>query len=331
MFSQSFVQSMVDGLVVFATDLLLPGMIFAFFMAIVFRSLIYFTVSRHEWFTKEFEKRTNVFLEEEDHKKTVSFFVTAKKLLERTYYEIFEVRAIMKRRKPDYIMSSSDRFFLVNQGCAWLVRDLQKQIRHLRHGKTDAQPKLMQMTKTTLQNNPAFNKIFGVIPSAPINDVLNILPGIFIVAGIFGTFLGIMKALPELGTMDLANSEKSKEVMDQFLLKISFAMSTSLLGIMLSVALNFFNTLFSPDKKFVEIVERFENSLDLLWSRSDNNDLPDEIPEFDEHRDPIDALAEESINQELNKNNVINKKRVSQGKQLPPDPPPAQETDTKAS
>lgn len=226
-------------------------------------------------------------------------------------------------------MSRSDRLFLIKQGCAWLVKDMQKQIRHLRHGKTDAQPKLMQMTRSSLQNNPAFNKLFGVVPSAPINEVLNILPGIFIVAGIFGTFLGIMKALPELGTMDLANSEKSKEVMDQFLLKISFAMSTSLVGIMLSIVMNFFNTLFSPDKKFVEIVERFENALDLLWSRSNNNDLPEDIPDFDEHRDAIDALAENAINQTVKENKVASK-RTPNSENKPPEPPP-QETDTKAS
>ncbi len=329
MFSQSFIQGMVDALVVFATDLLLPLMVFSFMLALVARSLIYYTVSRHEWFTKEFEKRVNLFLETEDHKKEVSFFVTAKRILERTFYEIFEIRDIMKRRKPDILMSRSDRLFLIKQGCAWLVKDMQKQIRHLRHGKTDAQPKLMQMTRSSLQNNPAFNKLFGVVPSAPINEVLNILPGIFIVAGIFGTFLGIMKALPELGTMDLANSEKSKEVMDQFLLKISFAMSTSLVGIMLSIVMNFFNTLFSPDKKFVEIVERFENALDLLWSRSNNNDLPEDIPDFDEHRDAIDALAENAINQTVKENKVASK-RTPNSENKPPEPPP-QETDTKAS
>ena len=79
MFSQSFIQGMVDALVVFATDLLLPLMVFSFLLALVARSLIYYTVSRHEWFTKEFEKRVNLFLENEDHKKEVSFFVTAKK------------------------------------------------------------------------------------------------------------------------------------------------------------------------------------------------------------------------------------------------------------
>ena len=310
MFSQELIQGMIDNLVVFATDLLIPLMAVGFVLALVARGLVYYSVSRHAWFAREFEKRVNQFLENEHHLKEVSFFITAKKILERTYYEIFEARAILKRRKPDYIMAVSDRVFLIKQGVAWLIHDIQKQIRHLRHGKSENAPKLLQITKTTFQKNPAFNKILGIVPAAPVNDILNILPGVFIVAGIFGTFLGIMKALPELGGMDLSNGEQSKMIMDQFLLKISFAMSTSLLGILLSVALNFYNTLFSPDKKFVEIVESFENTMDLLWNRSSNNTLPHEIAKFDEHKDPIEALAEESIKKELQRKPQFNVKNI---------------------
>ncbi len=67
------------------------------------------------------------------------------------------------------------------------------------------------------------------------------MPSIFIVGGIFGTFLGIMKALPELTAMDITNAEASKLVIDVFLIKISFALST-ILGIVLSIVMSFMNT-----------------------------------------------------------------------------------------
>jgi hypothetical protein len=134
-----------------------------------------------------------------------------------------------------------------------------------------------------------------------MNDVLNLLPGIFIVGGIFGTFLGIMQALPQLGGMDLADIEKTKSVMDEFLVKMAYSMITSILGIILNVCMTFLNAFMNPNKLFMDIVERFENSLDTVWNCCSDNKLPSEIPNFDEHRDPIEALAEDAVNKEVMK------------------------------
>jgi hypothetical protein len=117
--------------------------------------------------------------------------------------------------------------------------------------------------------------------------------------GIFGTFLGIMKALPDLSEMDLKDINGTKMVMDQFLLKISFSMSTSLLGILISVVMSFLNTVMSPSKIFIESVDRLESSLDTIWNLSSSNDLPSDIPDFDEHRDPLEALAEQYHERQL--------------------------------
>lgn len=298
----NFVQAFLDWLVTFATDLLIPAMIVTFFAAIALRGLIYYTIKREEWFAKEFDRRVDEYMDLDKIKDHLSFFVTTKRLLEKTYYEIFEVRALMKRRRPDQVMHWSDRVFLVKQGTAWMVKDLLKHLRHMRYTK-EGRPKLLQISKNSFQRNPCFSKVFGVLPASVFNDFLNILPGMFIVGGIFGTFLGIMKALPDLGTMDLNDVEGTKLVMDQFLLKVSFSMSTSLVGIMLSVVANFVNTFFSPEKTFVETVDRLESSLDKLWNVSTNNDLPHEIPQFDEHRDPLDALAEQAVELEFTKAN----------------------------
>jgi len=85
-------------------------------------------------------------------------------------------------------------------------------------------------------------------------------------------------------------------------------MATSIIGIVFSVALTLLNTAFSPEKLFIGIVDRFENSLDLLWNRSLDNDIPSNVAEFDEHKDPVDALAEQAVLKE-----VENKKLTSKG------------------
>ncbi len=280
----------------------LPYVMAAVFVAgVFFRAMIYYTVRRHEWFAKEFEKRVNRFIDAEVPGKTqgVSFYVLSKKILERTYYELFEIRDRMKRRKPDNIMSTSDRVFLVRQGCAWLVKDILKQVKFLKW--SEGNPKLLNITKATLQHNPCFNRVFGVLPMVGLNDLLSILPGLFVVAGILGTFIGIAGGLESLGTMNMADLDSSKNVMDRFLHEISFAMKTSIVGIVFSLMSHVVNVILSPERSYVSMVDRFESALDLLWYRSDNNEYPAHERPFDEHRDAVEALAEDALNKEISK------------------------------
>lgn len=276
-----------------------------FVVGFFFRSIIYFTVRRHEWFAMEFEKRVNRFMEHEVPGKSqnVSFYGLAKKHLERTYYEVFEVRDRMKRRKPDAVMSMWDRIFLIRQGCAWLVKDILKQLKFLKWSENN--PKLLNITKATLQHNPCFNKVFGVIPMAGLNDLISIFPGLFVVGGILGTFIGIAGGLQELGTMNLQDLENTKNIMDRFLHEISFAMKTSIVGIIFSLLAHVTNVILSPERSYISMVDRFESAMDLLWYRSDNNNYPDNEKPFDEHRDPAEALAEDSLKNELAKATVV--------------------------
>ncbi|WP_041577194.1 hypothetical protein [Bdellovibrio bacteriovorus] len=276
-----------------------------FLVGLFFRAVIYYTVRRHESFAREFEKRVNRFIEAEVPGKVdnVSFYVLTKKLLERTYYEVFEIRDRMKRRKPDNVMSASDRVFLVRQGCAWLVKDILKQVKFLRW--TDDNPKLLNITKATLQHNPCFNKVFGVIPMVGMNDLISILPGLFVVAGILGTFIGIAGGLQELGTMNLQDLENTKNIMDRFLHEISFAMKTSIAGIIFSLLAHVTNVILSPERAYVSMIDRFESSLDLLWYRADNNNFPAHERPFDEHRDAVEALAEDALNKEIGKTAAV--------------------------
>ncbi|MFS4457809.1 hypothetical protein [Bdellovibrio sp. HCB2-146] len=273
----------------------------AFVLGFFFRGMIYYTVRRHEWFAREFEKRVNRFIDSEMPGKVenVSFYVLAKKMLERTYYEVFEVRDRMRRRKPDNVMSTSDRLFLVRQGCAWLVKDILKQVKFLKWNKET--PKLLNITKATLEHNPCFNRVFGIFPMAGLNDLISILPGLFVVGGILGTFIGIAGGLQELGSMNLQDLENSKNIMDRFLHEISFAMQTSIAGIVFSLLAHVSNVIMSPERCYVSMVDRFESALDLLWYRSDNNEFPAHDRPFDEHRDAVEALAEDALNKEISK------------------------------
>lgn len=288
-----------------ASSILLPIMLLTFFGGMSARFLIYYTIWREMSFAKEFDKRVANFLESTDPNAKLSFYQITKKLLEKTFYELFVVRAIMKRRNPDIVMTMSDRVFLTKQGAAWIVHDMLKQFRLLKHEK---ESKLGQITRNTLQTNPCFNKVFGIFPTSTLNELTNLLPSLLILGGIFGTFLGIMKALPQLGLMDLQNVGETQQTMSRFLQSTSEAMVTSILGIFLSIVISIWNSVLSPEYLFLRIVDRFESGLEKLWSRSDNNDLPKDLG-FDENRDPLEALAEESLQQELEDKNIVTRVR----------------------
>lgn len=272
-----------------------------FIVAAFMRWTIYYTVRRHEWFARQFEKKVFKFIDSEENKNltNASFYVLAKKIFEKTYYESFAIRDKKNQEKLDHVMSMNDRIFLVKQGCAWMVKDILKQLRYLKWSKET--PKLQQITRATLHHNPCFNKLFGVLPMTAINDLINILPGLFVVAGILGTFLGIKGGLVQLGGMDLSDVEGTKTIMDGFLHEISFAMASSVVGIAFSLTLHIYNTSLSPERVYTSLVDRFESAMDLLWYRSENNLVPDEIGKFDENKDPVEALAEEALNLEIAK------------------------------
>lgn len=280
----------------------LPFVMAAVFMVGAFcRLMMWYTVRRHEWFARQFELRVSRFISTQrpGHVPNASFYMLSKRLLERTYYETFAVRDRLKRRRGDGVMGLSDRMFLVKPGCAWMVRDVLNQLKFLKW--TNETPKLMHITRSTLQHNPCFNRVFGMIPIEGLNDLVSILPGMFVIGGILGTFIGISGGLHDLGGMNLQDLDSTKNIMDRFLQEIAFAMKTSIIGIVFSIMMHLVNVMFSPERVFVSMVDRMETSLDLLWYRSDNNNFPMTEDDFDEYRDPVDALAADSVTVEVEK------------------------------
>jgi hypothetical protein len=292
---------MIQNLIKYFINYLPYAMATVFVVAAFLRWAIYYTVRRHEWFARQFEMKVFKFIDSDAAKNLsgASFFVLAKKIFEKTYYESFAIRDRKAQDKLDHVMSMNDRIFLVKQGCAWMVKDILKQLRYLKWSKET--PKLQQITRATLHHNPCFNKLFGVLPIGALNDLITILPGLFVVAGILGTFLGIKGGLVQLGGMDMSDVEGTKTIMDGFLHEISFAMASSVFGIAFSLTLHIYNTTLSPERVFTSLVDRFENAMDLLWYRSENNVVPDSVGKFDENRDPVEALAEEALNLEIAK------------------------------
>jgi hypothetical protein len=260
---------LINLVVLYATDYLMPVLLIGFVLAVIMRLLITVTIRRQKRFVKEFVKRVHQDIMANPDPQG-SFYSHVKRALTRTYFENFELRARYKRRNEDHIMTVGDRVFLIQDGIIRLIDDFLQHIRYLRK-ESGHQPDFHEISNSVLGSNPIFNRVLGIFSLSRTNDVLNILPGIFIVGGIFGTFLGIMKALPELTAMDITNAQASKIVIDNFLIKISFALSTSILGIVLSIIMSFLNALLSPTNTYVETVDSFNSAAEILWNKSEDN------------------------------------------------------------
>lgn len=269
----------VNHVVDWLAAIIMPVMFLTFTVAVVFRCLIFYTAKAEANFSKEFEKRVYRYFQENPQDRIPSFYKLLKVTLERTFYEIFELRNKYKRRSLDYVMGITDRVFLIQDGVVRLILDLLKQSRYFRRDAST--PKMMEATRGAFENNPVFTKLMGLFPLSLLNELLNILPNLFIIGGIFGTFLGISKGLPELSGMDLGQIDQTKHVMDQFLVSISQAMVKSIVGIALSVAMSLINTVLAPEALYYHLVNRFAATMEQLWNETSTNEI-----------DPADLMLE---------------------------------------
>lgn len=265
--SKFIMEHLIEG----TAELLMPTMILMFIAGIFFRGVILYTVRSEMNFAIEFEKRVKKHFSDPQRKQVDSFFMLTKQLLEQTYREVFEFRARFKRRNLDHVAVLSDRVFLIQDGVAYLVRDTLRQIRYLK--RDGYPPRMLEISKSSYENNPVFNKIMGAFPAHMINELINIMPSLFIIGGIFGTFLGIAKGLPELGHMDLSNLDESKKIMDLFLIKISQSMVKSIVGIALSVVMSVINTLLSVEGMYFGVINRYTSALEILWNETNSNEI----------------------------------------------------------
>ena len=139
--------------------------------------------------------------------------------------------------------------------------------------KTSVPPNFSQVTERIMNEDESWSKLWGVIPIDGITRILDVLPTLFIVLGVFGTFIGISMALPEIANIDFSNLEASGETLSSFVVNVTFAMKTSIAGIFFSIILTLLNTLFPIDATREVTFEKVENVLQALWyhMQTDNN------------------------------------------------------------
>lgn len=259
-----------------ASHYIVPLMGVMFVIAVLMRLSLYWVIKAELRFAREFAVRLHFYLRavaQGEAPRVGSFSRLIRALLEKTYLECFEINDRYKLRSLDKVESFADRVFMLHAALQRCVEELVVQLGYLkksieRSGRNDFQ----DIVRSTFDTNPYFSRVFGVLPISTVNELLATLPGLFLVLGIFGTFMGIAAGLPELGNMDLSNIDNTKKVMDGFLVHISSAMIKSIVGIGLSAFMGILNTLLSVETTHYTAITRMSDSLALAWQETDVNE-----------------------------------------------------------
>jgi hypothetical protein len=297
-------QMMIDRLLELSNNHLIPFMFFAFGVGICAKFCLWFLKKSQVVYAKQIEKKIYVFLIEKEKMSPEveaaksDYFSLINHLMTVAHDELYEMKIQKMRRKLDYVTTMTDRVFLLIEGSRRLIKDVTMQARY--YDQSQSEPDFEQITNYAGRTNPAYNRLFGVFGNHSLNSILHLLPGLFVIGGIFGTFVGIMQGLPELTHMDLSDPEMTKKTMDAFLTNIAYSMNTSLVGIILCVLMNIFNSLFDSDDMEDEFSEKLKSCLVLTWgevlinrkqhtvfrSAKDKFDGPQFVPDVDADEPP---------------------------------------------
>ena len=162
-------------------------------------------------------------------------------------------------------------------------------------------PNFTELTHRIMSQDPHWTKTMKHFPIDGVSRMIDILPGLFIVFGVFGTFIGISMALPEIANIDFNDLEKSSDTLMAFVLNVTYAMKTSIAGIFFSLILTVLNTIFPIKQVRQRVFKKLETSLQMLWYH-----IQQEVQEDKEQTLVMQKILEvlENIGQTLAANKV---------------------------
>ena len=132
--------------------------------------------------------------------------------------------------------------------------------------KSEFPPNFGELADRILDQDRQWKTVAGV-PIETVSRMLDILPGLFVIGGILGTFIGIATGLPKIGMIDLNRISESSPILASFIDNIALSMRTSIFGIMFSVAMTVLNTTFPIHTQRIDVEKSVQRCLELIWNR----------------------------------------------------------------
>jgi len=170
--------------------------------------------------------------------------------------------------------------------------------------KSPHPPNFSELTRRVLDQDKQWNFLLGTIPMSTLSRMLDVLPGLFVIGGIFGTFIGITSALPIIGQIDLAELDTAGEKLTSFVTFVAYSMNTSIAGIVCSVIMMILNAIFPLETTRRDVKKSLERTFEFIWYRIHGNQLSQ-----GEHK-IVQALDRIQIKLGGSRNKLNNKKRL---------------------
>ncbi|SMF62969.1 hypothetical protein [Pseudobacteriovorax antillogorgiicola] len=139
--------------------------------------------------------------------------------------------------------------------------------------KSPHPPNFMELADRVLNQDPNWRNILKILPVNSLNRGLDLLPNLFIVGGIFGTFVGITSALPMIAQIDITKLDEAAPVLNAFVGGVAYSMNTSIAGIVFSVTMTLITSLFPLASVRNEVSKNFERAIEFMWYRIHGNKL----------------------------------------------------------
>ncbi len=139
--------------------------------------------------------------------------------------------------------------------------------------KSPYPPNFGELADHVLNQDPRWRNILKFLPIESLNRGLDLLPNLFIVGGIFGTFVGITSALPMIAKIDITQLDKAAPVLNAFVAGVAYSMNTSIAGIIFSVTMTLITSLFPLAATRNEVSKNFERAIEFMWYRIHGNKL----------------------------------------------------------
>ncbi len=239
-------------------------------LALVMRFLAYKSGQRSQAYYNQFSRTVESIFEEESTQvgDVEDIDGWLKNLLDRIFEQLpertvrfsFRERREKSRGKNPIVRSESLKNFA--SGKRSIVLSIRQQVDAFR---SQIPPNFSELTRRVLDQDVEWRNLLGFIPIDSLSRIFNILPGLFIIGGIFGTFLGITSALPRIANIDLNNIKSAGPILGAFVVDVSFSMRTSITGILCSVIMTVLSALFPLDSVRKEIKRNLERSFEQMW------------------------------------------------------------------
>lgn len=143
---------------------------------------------------------------------------------------------------------------------------------HLDVFKSPYPPNFSELTYKILDQDKQWNSVVGM-PFDVLSRMLDVLPGLFVVGGILGTFIGVAHGLPKIAQIDLNKINESTPVLTQFVESVALSMQASIAGIVYMIMMTVLNTLFPIHASRIEVEKNLERCFEIIWHRIHGNKM----------------------------------------------------------